>query len=116
MAAIGGGLLAFQFIPYPDFKNVAGPNPTDDQIFVVLLLISLFAGTAIFFFLNALEWVYRGFRPLSSTPSGETTFAPEYEHVEPTQELRPALPHLDKRWTSEPLTPSQEFQHREFSP
>lgn len=68
LAAIAAFVLVPQYVPAPDLSNPAGSHPTNGQLAFAYLFIALFAGTAMFFFLSALEWVYRGFRPVANDP------------------------------------------------
>lgn len=68
LMAIAAFVLVPQYVPTPDFNDPASPHPTNGQMALGYLFIALFAGTAIFSFLSALEWVYRGFRPVANDP------------------------------------------------
>lgn len=85
--------------------EVPAPNatPTAGQILIGVLFMSGLAGSATFGLLYALEWVYRGFRPLPDSPvavspmveahsaplAGSPESAPALQH--------PALPHPDNQ-------------------
>lgn len=75
-------------------------TPTAGQIVVGLLLAGGITGGSTFGFLSALEWVYRGFRPLPTAPTEETPplvlNTPESAQA-PLPEQRPALPHPDNQ-------------------
>lgn len=66
LAAISAFVLVPQYVPIPDFNDPASPHPTNGQMAFAMLVVALFAGTAMFMLLSALEWVYRGFRPAAN--------------------------------------------------
>lgn len=78
-------------VPPPD------ATPSVGQMFIAVLFVSGLAGGATFGLLHALEWVYRGFRPLPISPKEEappvTPNTPEAQGA--AQEQLPALPHPD---------------------
>lgn len=83
-------------VPAPDAVPSAG------QILITALLITAIASAATFGFLHALEWVYRGFRPLPIAPTAE---GHNTLHVEPSEpipgpEQLPALPNPDSQRTT----------------
>jgi len=51
----------------------AGPSLEPGQVLIGMIFVALVAGGAVFGFLSALEWVYRGFRPLPDAPATEAT-------------------------------------------
>lgn len=72
-------------------------SPTAGQVAVGAFLVAVIGGGLAYSALHALEWVYRGFRPLAVTPKEVSPSAlnkPEAaQAIEPEQ--RPALPHPD---------------------
>jgi len=62
--------------------------------FFITALASLVAGAGVFLAGMAVEWVYRGFRPLLVSPMAEVRTA-ELNTPDPEQEVRPALPNPD---------------------
>lgn len=62
--------------------------------FFASALASLVAGAGVFLAGMAVEWVYRGFRPLPVDPITEVHTA-ELNTPDPEQQVRPALPNPD---------------------
>lgn len=77
-----------------------GSSPEASQIVAGIFLVAVIGGGLAYGALHALEWVYRGFRPLPTDPTVE---APPLalDTPEPAQpplpEQRPALPHPDNQ-------------------
>lgn len=100
LASIAVGVGCFIAL-MPTTAPSADSAPTAGQILIGVLFMSGIAGGATFGLLHALEWVYRGFRPL---PNGDPTaeaphlvvHAPEPAQS-PASEQRPALPHPDNQ-------------------
>jgi len=90
-------------------SEVPAPNasPSAGQIMIVVLFMSGLAGGATFGLLHALEWVYRGFRPLPVSPTEEAQPEPQTEPSDtpPTTaealEHHPALPHPNSQQMNE---------------
>jgi len=82
-------------VPAPD------ATPTAGQILIGVLFMSGLAGSATFGLLYALEWVYRGFRPLPVSPMVEAPqvveHTPEPAPAPAPAPQRPALPHPDSQ-------------------
>ena len=68
VAAIGTGLLAVEIAPPITVNSSTASLPTGGQIAFFKMLGAVVSGTAIFLCLGALEWVYRGFRPVANDP------------------------------------------------
>lgn len=66
--------------------------------FILSAIVAVLAGVATFLAGFALEWVYRGFRPLPIAPTVEGQSPPaEPSEPIPAQEQFPALPHPDNQ-------------------
>ena len=100
LASIAVGVGCFITL-IPTSAPSADSAPTVRQILIGVLFMSGIAGSATFGLLHALEWVYRGFRPL---PSGDTTadapplvvHEPEPAQAPPSEQ-RPVLPNPDNQ-------------------
>lgn len=97
IAAIAAGIwcvMSFtEAMPVPSENS----SPAASQIIVGVFLVAVIGGGVVYGALHALEWVYRGFRPLAvSTKEVGPPLAPI---PEPAQVIelgqRPALPHPD---------------------
>lgn len=96
-------------------ETVNGVQPTPGQrVFGAAFVVAVFGGVT-FVFLYALEWVYRGFRPLPSVAKAEPP-APLERNPEPIPGSRPALPYLENQQSLASTAPSPEPQQREFLP
>lgn len=95
-------------------ETVNGVQPTPGQrVFGATFVVAVFGGVT-FAILHALEWVYRGFRPLPTVPKAEPP-APSEPVPEPTPKPLPALPQpANKQSTSSP--PAWHEPQREFLP
>lgn len=99
IAAIASGIwCVMEFtaaMPAPSENS----SPAASQIIVGMFLVAVIGGGVVYSALHALEWVYRGFRPLAVTP--KEVAPPVAPNPEPTQiiesEQRPALPHPEEK-------------------
>lgn len=103
-AAIATGLfVSFKLIQTSPHVPEAGNN----QLGIGIFLGGVLAGLAVYGMLHAFEWVYRGFRPLPVSPTGEAHPDPQAEPSDtpPTTvealEHHPALPHPDSQRMNE---------------
>ena len=100
LASIAVGAGCFITV-IPTTAPSADSAPTAVQILIGVLFMSGIAGSATFGLLHALEWVYRGFRPL---PNGDfragapslVVHEPEPAQASPLEQ-RPALPNPDNQ-------------------
>lgn len=76
-------------------------SPAASQIVVGIFLVAVIGGGVAYGALHALEWVYRGFRPLPVSPTEEAQQVVAPSTPETAQEIpleqRPALPHPDSQ-------------------
>lgn len=83
----------------PTIALSADSAPTAGQILIGMLFIIGIAGSATFGLLHALEWVYRGFRPLlggDTTADAPPLVVHEPEPAQaPPSEQSPVLPNPD---------------------
>lgn len=99
LAAIGVGLYV-AFITVENLQTAAlglapaTPQPTPGQILTGGFIAGIFIGGATFGILHALEWVYRGFRPLPIAPM-EANQPPPVDVPEASPEPRLALGHQE---------------------
>lgn len=83
-------------------------SPAASQIAIGIFLVAVIGGGVAYSALHALEWVYRGFRPLPVNPKvkRQQTVAPDKPETTPTlaleQHPHSPLPHPDIQQTSEP--------------
>lgn len=75
-------------------------SPAASQVAIGIFLVAIIGGGIAYGALHALEWVYRGFRPLPINPKVEVRSV-ELNPSEPVQaiapEQRPALPHPENQ-------------------
>lgn len=100
LASIAVGVGCFITL-MPTTAPSADSAPTAGQILIGMLFISGIAGSATFGLLHALEWVYRGFRPLPSEDSTADVpplivHEPEPAQASPSEQL-PTLPNPDNQ-------------------
>lgn len=98
LASIGVGVACFiTLIPKNPLPTESAPSA--GQILIGVLIASGIAGGATFGLLSALEWVYRGFRPLPITPTAEGHNTPPVatSGTVPAPEQLPALPNPDSQ-------------------
>ena len=116
LISIAVGLYAAQAMIGTIPTGEGAPHPTAGQVLVGLGLAGAIAGGIAFSALHALEWVYRGFRPLATGPT-EAAPVPLVEASEGGKESPLALPHqaIQQSPSGSPA-PSQELQQREFYP
>jgi hypothetical protein len=116
LTAIAAGLYAAQAMLGSIPTGEGAPHPTAGQTLIGLGLAGTITGGIAFSALHALEWVYRGFRPLPNAPT-EVAPVPLVESSEAGTDLPLALPHQAiQKSPSESLAPSQELEKREFYP
>lgn len=97
----------------PTTVIAADAVPSAGQIVTVVLFVTGIASGATFAFLHALEWVYRGFRPLPTAPT-EANQPPPLGAPEVSPEPRLALGHQETQQNpSVSPTPLQEPVQRE---
>lgn len=100
LASIAVGVGCFITL-IPTTAPSADSAPTVGQILIGVLFMSGIAVSATFGLLHALEWVYRGFRPLPSEDSTADVPPLIVHEPEPAQappsEQRPALPNPDNQ-------------------
>lgn len=87
LAAIAAGIYSGGMLHQ---ASLISPE-AEKNLGIGLLLGAVLAGMIVFLFLSALEWVYRGFRPLPAITMGTAQLTQPLA-PEPTQEQRPALP------------------------
>lgn len=86
LTAIGIGLWSvYNSVPVLDAQAAKTPV-TPGQMMIGVIFLAAVPGAITFGFLSALEWVYRGFRPLPATPS----VAKPLEAVKAAPVLEPA--------------------------
>lgn len=111
LASIGIGLfVAFYVIDmlHTAVLNPSTPQPTAGQIVTGGLFAGGIVGSATFGLLYALEWVYRGFRPLPVVPTESIQMLPKAQ-PDATQEQPLALGHQEaQQGSSVSPTPLQE--------
>lgn len=97
----------------PTTVPAADAVPSVGQIVTVVLFVTGLASAATFGFLSALEWVYRGFRPLPTAPT-EADQPPPLGVPEASPEPLLALGHQEiQQSPSASPTPLQEPARRE---
>jgi hypothetical protein len=90
LTAIGIGFWSV-YNGAPALEAQAAKIPlTPGQVMIGLIILAAVPGAITFGFLGALEWVYRGFRPLLTTPSVAEPL--EAAKAAPVLEPPPALP------------------------
>lgn len=116
LTAIGVGLIAANAMAETLPSVQSGNRPSPGQILIGLGLGGVIAGGIAFSMLHALEWVYRGFRPLVATPM-EAVHTLVSEDSDRGKELPLALPHqTNQQRHPDSSAPSQEPQQREYYP
>lgn len=112
LASIGVGITCF-IVLIPKNPLPAEAAPSAGQILIGVLIASGIAGSATFILLSALEWVYRGFRPLPTAPT-EADQPPPLGVPEASPEPRLALGHQETQQNpSVSPTPLQKPVQRE---
>jgi len=112
LITIAAGVWCFTTL-IPTTVPAADAVPSAGQIVIVIMFVTGIASGATFAFLHALEWVYRGFRPLPTAPT-EADQPSSLGVPEASQEARLALGHQDTQQSpSASPTPLREPVQRE---
>jgi hypothetical protein len=112
----GGAGIAAGIYSGNKIGEVAMRDPKLADSGMSVLMAALIAGFLVYGAFSALEWVYRGFRPLATTPT-EAAPAPLAEASEDGTESPLALAHQAIQQSPlESPAPSKEPQQREFYP